>query len=218
MKRSNVRIAIQKEGRLRNLSLEYFEFLGLRFPKENGRMFVVPCKNADVEILYVRHGDVPQYVQCGAADFAIVGNNILYEKNFKIREVKKLDFGKCSLVIAVPLVSPLQKIQDLEGERIATSYPNSLRKFLQKKKINAAIIEIGGSVEVTPALGLADAICDLVQTGNTLKENNLKPIKTLFDSVAVLIESPYESRQKYEFINRFTYQIGISRTSASANA
>ena len=203
MKRNNIRIAIQKEGRLRNPSLEYLESLGLQFPKQNGRTLVVPCKNADAEILYVRHSDVPQYVQNGAADFAIVGGNVLYEKDFKIREVEKLNFGKCSLVIAVPLDSSIQKIQDLEGERIATSYPNSLRKFLQKQKINAAIIEIRGSVEVAPALGLADAICDLTQTGNTLKENSLKPIETLFDSMAVFIESPFESIQKDKFIKKF---------------
>ena len=203
MKRNNIRIAIQKEGRLRNPSLEYLESLGLQFPKQNGRTLVVPCKNADAEILYVRHSDVPQYVQNGAADFAIVGDNVLYEKDFKIREVEKLNFGKCSLVIAVPLDSSIQKIQDLEGERIATSYPNSLRKFLQKQKINAAIIEIRGSVEVAPALGLADAICDLTQTGNTLKENSLKTIETLFDSMAVFIESPFENIRKDEFINRF---------------
>jgi len=203
MKRNNIRIAIQKEGRLRNPSLEYLEYLGLQFPEQNGRTLVVPCKNADSEILYVRHSDVPQYVQNGAADFAIVGGNVLYEKDFKIREVEKLNFGKCSLVIAVPLDSSIQKIQDLEGERIATSYPNSLRKFLQKQKINAAIIEIRGSVEVAPALGLADAICDLTQTGNTLKENSLKPIETLFDSMAVFIESPFEGIQKDEFIKKF---------------
>lgn len=203
MKRNNIRIAIQKEGRLRNPSLEYLESLGLQFPKQKGITLVVPCKNADAEILYVRHSDIPQYVQSGAADFAIVGGNVLYEKNFKIKEVEKLNFGKCSLVIAVPLDSSIQKIQNLEGERIATSYPNSLRKFLQKQKINAAIIEIKGSVEVAPALGLADAICDLTQTGNTLKENSLKPIETLFDSMAVFIESPFESIQKNKFIKKF---------------
>lgn len=202
MKPNNIRIAVQKEGWLRNPSLEYLESLGLEFSKENGRTLVVLCKNAGIEILYVRHSDIPQYVQNGAADFAIVGGNVLYERNFKIKEIKKLDFGKCSLVIAVPLVSPIQKIQDLEGERIATSYPNSLRKFLQKQKINAAIIEIKGSVEVAPVLGLADAICDLTQTGNTLKENALKPIETLLNSAALFIESPFESRQKSEFINK----------------
>lgn len=203
MKRSNIRIAIQKEGRLRNSSVEYLGSFGLEFPKENGRTLIVPCKNADAEILYVRHNEIPQYVQSGTADFAIVGENVLYENSFNIRKIKKLDFGKCSLVIAVPFVSSIQKIQDLAGERIATSYPNSLRKFLQKQKINAAIIEIKGSVEVAPALGLADAICDLTQTGNTLKENALKPIETLFNSTALFIESPFKSRRKDEFTKKF---------------
>ena len=202
MKRSNVRIAIQKEGRLRKPSFEYLESLGLLFPKENGRTLLVPCKNSAVEVLYVRHGDIPQYLQNRAADFAIVGGNVLHEKNFKLKECKKLDFGKCSLVIAAPLASPIQKAQDLEGERIATSYPNSLRQFLQKQRISAAIIEIKGSVEVAPVLGLADAVCDLMQTGNTLRENALKPIERLFDSTAALVESTHESKQKDEFIKK----------------
>ncbi|MFA4872979.1 MAG: ATP phosphoribosyltransferase [Patescibacteria group bacterium] len=206
MKRNNIRIAIQKEGRLKNPSLEFLESLGLQFSKASGRTLVVPCENVDVEILYVRHSDIPQYLQSGAADFAVVGGNVLYENNFNIREIKQLDFGICSLVIAIPIDSPIQKTQELEGERIATSYPNSLRKFLQKQKINASIIEITGSVEVAPALGLADAICDLTQTGNTLKENALKPIETLFDSMAVFIASPFESRQKSGFINKFLTQ------------
>lgn len=203
MKRNNIRIAIQKEGRLRLPSLEFLETLGLQFSKESGRTLVVPCQNADVEILYVRHSDIPQYIQSGAADFAIVGGNVLHENNFNVREIKKLEFGKCSLVVAVPIVSLIKKTEELEGERIATSYPNSLRKFLKKQKINAVVIEIRGSVEVTPALGLADAICDLTQTGNTLKENALEPIETLFNSTAVFIESPFENGQKSKFINRF---------------
>ena len=200
---NGVKIAIQKEGRLKIPSLEFLESLGLQFSKDNDRTLVVPCNNADVEILYVRHSDIPQYVQSGAADFAVVGGNVLYENNFKVRKVKKLNFGQCSLVIAIPITSPIQKIEELEGERIATSYPNSLRKFLQKQKINAAIIEIKGSVEVAPALGLVDAICDLTQTGNTLKENALKPIVTLFNSTALLIESPFERKEKADFIEKF---------------
>lgn len=203
MKRDNIRIAIQKEGRMKIPSVEYLKSLGLQFPKKNGRTLVVPCKNAGVEIIYVRHGDIPQYIQNGAADFAIVGRNVLYENNCKLGELKKLNFGKCSLVIAVPINSSIQKAEELEGERIATSYPNSLRKFLQKQKINAAIIEIKGAVEIAPALGLTDAICDLTQTGKTLKENSLKPIETLFNSTAVFIESPFASKQKNEFTSKF---------------
>jgi ATP phosphoribosyltransferase len=203
MKHNNIRIAIQKEGRLKNPSLELLESLGLQFSRENGRTLIVPCKNAEVEILYVRHSDVPRYVESGVADFAIVGGNVLYESDFRVLEVKRLDFGKCSLVIAVPIGSPIQKTEELEGERIATTYPNSLRKYLQKQKINAVIIEIKGAVEVAPTLGLADAICDLTETGTTLKENALKPIDTLFNSMAIFIESPFESRQKNKFKNTF---------------
>jgi ATP phosphoribosyltransferase len=198
-----MRIAIQKEGRMKDQSLEFLASLGLKFPNANGRALVVPCANTGVEILYVRHADAPQYAQSGAADFAIIGGNLLYENNFNVKEVKKLDFGVCRLVIAVPRASPLQIIRDLEGERIATSYPNSLRRFLRKQNINAAIIEIKGSVEAAPALGLADAICDLTQTGNTLRENGLVPIETVFRSSAVFIESPFASEQKNEFKNKF---------------
>ena len=203
MERTAIRVAIQKEGRLRDPSLNFLKSLGLAFNEKNGRTLLITCLNTDVEILYVRHVDIPKYVQSGVADFAIVGGNVLYENNFNVREIKKLKFGKCNLVIAVPIVSLIQKTEKLEGERIATSYPNSLRKLLQKKKINAIIVKIKGSVEVAPALGLADAICDLMQTGNTLKENALKPIETLFNSTAVFIESPFKSRQKNEFINKF---------------
>ena len=203
MKRKTIRIAVQKEGRLKKDSVEYLQSLGLEFSKEDVRKLIVSCKNAPVEILYVRHSDIPQYVQYGAVDFGIVGANLLYEKNFKVKVIKQFDFGRCSLVIAVPLNSPIQETKDLEGERIATSYPNSLRKFLEQQKISAAIIEIKGSVEIAPLLGLADAICDLTQTGKTLRENKLRPIKTLFDSKALLIESPFKSKEKTEFTNKF---------------
>lgn len=203
MKRNNIRIAIQKQGRLKTPSLKYLDSLGLKFLEKNGKKLIVSCQNTNVEILYVRHSDIPQYVQDGAADFGIVGSNVLYEKDFNIKTIKKLDFGKCSLVIAVPFMSKIKKIQDLEGERIATSYPNSLRKFLSKQKISAVIIEIKGSVEIAPTLGLADAICDLTQTGNSLRENNLKPIATLFNSTALFIESPFKTIQKSEFKKKF---------------
>ncbi len=202
MKRKTIRIAIQKEGRLKGPSIKFLKSLGIEITDSNGRMLVVPCKNSNIEILYVRHGDIPRYVENSTADFAIVGDNILFENNFNVNKIKKLNFGKCSLVIAVPSSSHIRKIQELEGERIATSYPNSLRKFLREKNINASIVEIKGSVEVAPSLGLADAICDLVRTGNTLKENNLRPIEKIFNSVAVLIESRSRTKEKREFINK----------------
>lgn len=203
MKQSNIKIAIQKDGRLKKDSLDFLKSLGLEFNSKPGRMLIAPCQNQNAEILYVRHGDIPQYIQSRAADFGIVGKNILFENNFDIKIIKKLKFGKCRLVIAAPIRSAIKKIQELEGERIATSYPNSLREFLKKRKINATIVEIKGSVEIAPALNLADAICDLTQTGNSLKENGLKPIATLFRSEAVLIEAVLSSQTKENFLAKF---------------
>lgn len=204
MGQNNLRIAIQKEGRLKEASQALLKSWGLKFSQKNERAFIVPCQNAKVEILSVRHSDIPQYVQSAVVDFGIVGENVLYENNFKVRLIKKLGFGQCKLVIAVPVQSALGDIADLEGERIATSHPNSLRKFLEKQKLNAAVIKINGAVEIAPALGLAEAICDLSQTGNTLKENNLKPIATLFRSEAVLITSMTESKEKFDFISHLS--------------
>ena len=203
MKSSNVRLAIQKEGRLKDASFNFLESRGIKFGKKNGRTLIVPCENTDVEILYVRHSEIPKYVESSAADFGIVGENVLYENEFNVKQVKKLGFGRCKLVIAAPTKSGIKTVFGLREERIATSYPNSLAKFLRKQRVNAAVIEIKGTVEIAPALGLADAICDITQTGKTLKANNLKPLATLFKSEAVLIESPIERKEKNDFIKKF---------------
>ncbi len=202
LKANNIRIAIQKDGRLKDASFNFLESRGIKFSRKNGRTLIVPCDNKDVEILYVRHSDIPKYVESGAADFAIAGENILYESEFNVKRVKKLGFGKCKLVIAAPTKSGIKSVSGLKGKRIATSYPNSLGKFLRKKKITAAIVEIKGAAEITPALGLAEAICDISQTGKTLKANNLKQIATLFTSEAVLLESPVERKEKKDFYEK----------------
>ena len=174
--KTKIRIAIQKKGRLKDESLEFLRQLGLKFPDNR---LLTAYKN--VELLKVRCSDIPTYIEQGAADFGIIGENQLIEKPATVTIIKKLDFGRCSLVIAAP------KIKDLEGERIATSYPRTLKKFLREKGIAASVIEIRGSVEVTPALGLADAICDITQSGNTLRENGLKIQSKILDSQAILI-------------------------------
>jgi ATP phosphoribosyltransferase len=198
MRRTNLRIAIQKSGRLREESRKFLEACGVGIKQQDDSVFVVPCAD-DIEILFVRYGDIPQYVETGAADFGIVGQNILYEKNTKARAIKDLDFGFCRLVIAVPNKSGIKTIKDLEGERIATSYPNSLRKFLRKNNCSAAIINIQGAVEAAPAIGLADAVCDITQTGSTLKANGLRLIGEIIESQAVLIESPVLTKRAIKF-------------------
>lgn len=184
--KNSLRIAIQSKGRLQKPSEKFLKSLGFKF-KTNGRNLIVQCKNKKAEILYVRNGDIPEYVGNQAADFGIVGENVLREKNKTFEIVQKLGFGACSLVIAVPKKSKIAGITDLEGERIATSYPNTLKKYLKKNGVNASIIEIKGSVEIAPSLDLADAICDISQTGRTLEENGLRIIATVLESQAVLI-------------------------------
>ncbi len=186
------KIGIQKNGRLTKPSLKYLTSLGIDIP-ENGRELMIVC--GDFQILFLRQTDIPEFVERGIIDFGIVGENSIYEKRSKVDVISKLGFSQCSLVIAGPDETT---IDDLNGERIATSFPNSLKAFLKKNKINASIIEVRGSVEVMPAMGLADAVCDLVQTGRTLKENKLLPIATVMESEAVLISNP-NSTKKWKF-------------------
>lgn len=199
MRRSNIRIAIQKSGRLRARSEKLLSSWGVDCKITNHDILVVPCNGGEFEVLFVRYGDIPQYVQSGAADFGIVGQNILYENKFNTRVVKPLGFGGCRLIIAAPKKSTIKTASDLEGERIATSYPNSLRKFLKKEDLSAMIVEIRGGVEAAPAIGLADAICDLTQTGKTLEANGLKIVTEILRSEAVLIESKSLSKKAEKF-------------------
>lgn len=187
-----IKIAIQNSGRLTNQSIDYLNECGLNISlnKTNLRKLAIACPQKNVEILFLRSGDIPIYVQSGIVDFGITGENVIYEKKSNVKVLKKLGFAFCSLVIAIPNNSQIKNIADLNNERIATSYPNLLKDFLQKNGINAAIMEIAGSVEVTPALKLTDAICDLTQTGKTLIDNNLKPLVTVMKSQAVLITNP----------------------------
>lgn len=199
---NNFRIAIQSKGRLAEESMNFLSSLGLTF-SPNGRNYIAKCQNYDLEILFIRDDDIPEYVEGGVADFGIIGENVLLEKQSQVIVAQKLGFGRCSLVIAIPENSSIKQLSDLEGERIATSYPNLLKTFLEKEKINAAVIPIKGSAEIAPSLNLADAICDLTKTGQTLKENNLKPIATILESQAVLIQSPYSRKrnvEKYELL------------------
>lgn len=190
-----IRIAIQNNGRLSEDSLTFLRKLGLKFRKNN-RQLIVPCKNANVEFLNVRNGDIPEYVSQNVADFGIVGENVLIEREANLKIEKRLNFGSCSLIIAVPKKSYIKNISDLQEERIATSYPRTLKKFLFENKINASIVDIRGSVEIAPSLNLADAICDITKSGTTLKKNGLKVIAKIFDSQASIVSN--SNKQKWE--------------------
>lgn len=187
MSNKPIRIAIQNKGRLRAGSLEFLRSLGVDLPNETGRLLCVTANNVAVEVVFVRHRDIPRYVQSGVAQYGIVGGNVLDEYEAAVAPLRQLDFGECRLVIAVPQDSPITTIQQLAGVRIATTYPNTLRKFLQNNNVTAEIVELNGSVELAPQLNLAEAICDLTQTGMTLQEHGLIPLTTILESSATLI-------------------------------
>ena len=195
-----LKIAIQKSGRLNPPSLALLASLGLEF-LPSGNALLQPCRNADLDLLFLRDDDIPEYVSRGVADFAIVGENVLLEKQATVEVVRRLDFGRCRLVIAVPEASEIRDPRDLEGERIATTYPHLLARYLKREHIDAAIIPISGSVEITPELNLADAVCDIVQTGNTLTAHRLRPLVTILESRAVLIGSPLRKKSKEPFLS-----------------
>lgn len=181
-----LKIAIQKSGRLNEKSVELLKNCGLNFENYKSSL-ISPVSNFPLEILFLRDDDIPEYVQDGIADLGIVGENVIQETEVKVSYLQKLGFGKCSLKIAITNNSDIQQLSDLEGRSIATTYPVILGKFLQKNNIDADIRTISGSVEISPGLGLADAICDLVSTGGTLKSNGLKPFADVMSSEAVLI-------------------------------
>lgn len=184
-----LKIAIQKTGRLSEPSQRFLIERGLRFDAGSLNL-AIPCQNFPADIIKVRDDDIPKFVSESLVDFGIVGLNVLEESGFKARVLKRLGFCKCSLKIAVPAKSGMVKISDLDGKRIATSYPRILRDFLTANKILAEIVTVSGSVEIAPYLQAADAVCDLVETGSTLKQFDLVPIITVMQSEAVLIESP----------------------------
>lgn len=186
MEKRNIRLAIQKGGRLSEKSLGLLRSCGLEIENYSNRL-IVTAKNYELDILFLRDDDIPEYVQDGVADIGIVGQNVAAEKGVEIEYVKELGFSKCQLMIAIPQDYELSDISGLNGKTIATSYPNILKKYLSENNIVAKVIEISGSVEIAPSLGIADFICDIVSTGNTLKGNKLKKSFVVFNSEAVLI-------------------------------
>ena len=181
-----LKIAIQKSGRLNEKSVELLKNCGLNFENYKSSL-ISPVSNFPLEILFLRDDDIPEYVQDGIADLGIVGENVIEETEVKVNYLQRLGFGKCSLKIAVPNTNDIQNIAELEGKSIATTYPVILGKFLKDSGVHADIRTISGSVEISPGLGLSDAICDLVSTGGTLKSNGLKPFCDVMSSEAVLI-------------------------------
>lgn len=201
-----IRLAIQKSGRLSDDSLALMRECGISFQQSAGKL-KAEARNFPIEFLFLRDDDIPQYVANGTADLGIVGENVLVETNETVDWVDKLGFGKCRLALAVVRDTPYRSIADLNGTKIATSYPRILKDYLQRHNIKAHIHEISGSVEIAPSIGLAQAICDIVSSGSTLLSNGLKEVETVMQSEAMLISTPNLTQAKKEILEQLRFRI-----------
>ncbi|MEO9076953.1 MAG: ATP phosphoribosyltransferase [Gelidibacter sp.] len=200
-----LKIAVQKSGRLYDDSMKILKDVGISV--DNGKdQLKASAKNFPLEVFYLRNGDIPQYLRDGVVDAAIIGENILIEKGVDITVVEKLGFSTCKVSIAVPRSFKYKAIKDLEGKRIATSYPNTVKQFLDKNNVNAQLHIINGSVEIAPNIGLADAIVDIVSSGSTLFKNNLKEVEVLLQSEAVLAASPMITPEKEAILKKLQFR------------
>jgi len=187
-----IRMAVQKSGRLTDKSVELLTRAGLRFEWAKDRLF---CRadNFPCDLMFLRDDDIPEYVKDGVCDLGLVGLNVLEEKLLQCgdgrgtRTLKRMGFGQCRLSLAVPNGFEYEGPSSLDGLRIATSYPATTARFLDRNGVTASIVGISGSVEIAPALKIADVICDLVSTGSTLRSNGLREVQTILESESVLV-------------------------------
>ncbi len=201
-----IRIAIQKSGRLHQDSLSLLKSCGISI--DNGKdQLKAAARNFPMEVFYLRNGDIPQYLRDGVVDLAIIGENLIIEKGEDLEVIEPLGFSKCKVSIAVPKNQTFKSLEDLNGKRIATSYPNTVTNFLAKNKIKAELHIINGSVEIAPSIGLADAMCDIVSSGSTLFKNNLKEVVEIRRSQAVLVQAPGISSELQQTIDKLRFRI-----------
>ena len=206
MKKTMIRIAIQKSGRLNQESLALLKSCGISI--DNGKdQLKAAARNFPVEVFFLRNGDIPQYLRDGVVDLAILGSNTLVEKGSDLEIIEQLGFSKCRVSIAIPKGDEFSGVAALSGKKIATSYPNTVKQFLAEHNIEADLHIINGSVEIAPNIGLADAICDIVSSGSTLFKNNLKEAVKILDSEAVLVQGPKVTEEQLEWINKIQFRI-----------
>ena len=206
----NLKIAIQKSGRLHEDSVKLLNDCGIGVKNGNSQLKSV-ADNFPLEAYFLRDDDIPQYVEDGVAHVGIVGANVVHEKNKEVDIVELLGFSKCRLSIAVKKTDAYNDSKFLEGKKIATSYPFLTQKFLDENKINAEIHEISGSVELAPGIGLADVVCDLVSSGSTLFMNGLQEVQTILQSQAVLIKSKELNADQQKILDQLVFRIRAVR-------
>ena len=203
---SNLKIAIQKSGRLSEKSLRMLKECGLHI-STNDRKLKATATGVPAEVLFLRDDDIPQYVEQGVADIGILGENEVAEKQKDVTIVSHLGFASCRLSLAIPREKEYNGIQYFDGRTIATSYPKILSKFCKENNLSVEVEEIGGSVEIATGIGLADGILDIVSTGSTLLMNGLKEVETVMKSQAVLIARTNLDANKQQLVEKLLFRI-----------
>ena len=203
---NTLKIAIQKSGRLHDESIQILKDCGISIYNGNDQLKVT-ASNFPLEVYYLRNSDIPQYLIDGVVDIAIVGDNLLVEKGQNIQIAEKLGFSKCKVSVAVPKNFNYNSIQDLNGLRVATSYPKTVVDYFSSKGISVDIHQISGSVEIAPNIGLSDAIVDIVSSGSTLFKNGLKEVEVILKSEAVLAVSPRISKEAEQLLQKLQFRI-----------
>ncbi|MBQ6434266.1 MAG: ATP phosphoribosyltransferase [Bacteroidaceae bacterium] len=201
-----IRIAIQSKGRLNEDTVRLLTEAGIKIPSAK-RTLLVESPNFPIEVLYLRDDDIPQSVATGVADLGIVGENELVERGESVDIARRLGFSRCRLSLAIPKAIDYPGIEWFQGRKVATSYPNILRKFFAEKGIEAEIHVITGSVEISPGIGLADAIFDIVSSGSTLVSNNLREVEVVMKSEALLIATKGLAADKQAILDDLLFRI-----------
>lgn len=200
-------IAIQKAGRLSEETNNLFIDAGIKFQNGKTAKLKSTATNFPLQVLFLRDDDIPDCVSEGIADVGIVGENVCREKSKSVEIIERLGFAKCRLSIAIPKQLEYRSPDDLNGLNIATSYPLILTEYLSKKGIKATIHQISGSVEITPSIGMADAVFDITSSGSTLISNGLKEVELVMESEAVLISHPNLNDQKRQILEKLLFRI-----------
>ena len=201
-----LRIAVQSKGRLYEDTMNLLTEAGIKIPSSK-RTLLVESSNFPIEVLYLRDDDIPQSVASGVADLGVVGQNELEERGEDADIIRPLGFSRCRLSLAIPKAIDYPGLSWFEGRKIATSYPNILRRFMQEQGIHSDIHVITGSVEISPGIGLADAIFDIVSSGGTLVSNNLREVEVVMRSEALLIGNKQMSDEKRQVLNELLFRI-----------
>ena len=205
-----LRIAVQSKGRLYEDTMNLLSEADIKVGATK-RTLLVNAQNFPLEVLYLRDDDIPQSVASGVADLGVVGENEYCERGAEATIVKRLGFSKCRLSLAIPKDANYDGLTWFNGKKIATSYPNILNKFLEEKNITAEIHIITGSVEISPSIGLSDAIFDIVSSGSTLVSNNLREVEVVMQSEALLIGYPGMSKDKLDVLEQMLFRFDAVR-------